>query len=182
MPQEPNRLQTSPHRFSARARFTIPILHKSYRYLHRNEASFCFVSGYPTLDRAKKRSIQHRGPQRPHHKRHNDAVTAVLQAGANQKRGDSHLRPSIARPQGLSMGAAGHYGPFTTLCIFQSLLNTPKNARWEVHHLSAAGGMPWFCPSWSIDAAQKAPPCVARRGQQQVKRPYAYGRRTTKLG
>lgn len=52
------------------------------------------------------------------------------------------------------MGAAGNYGPFTTLCIFQSLLNTPKNARWEVHHLSAAGGMPWFCPSWGIDAAK----------------------------
>lgn len=80
----------------------------------------------PHLRPCKKRSIQHRGPQRPHHKRHNDVVTAVLQAGANQKRGDSHLRPSIARPQGLSMGAASHYGPFTTLCIFQSLLNTPK--------------------------------------------------------
>ena len=107
----------------------------------------------PHLRSCKKRSIQHRGPQRPHHKRHNDVVTAVLQAGANQKRDDSHLRPSIARPQGLSMGAAGHYGPFTTLCIFQSLLNTPKNARWEVHHLSAAGSMPWFCPYRGIDAA-----------------------------
>ncbi len=121
MPQVPNRLQTSPHRFSARARFTIPILHKSYRYLHRNEASYCFVSGYPTLDRAKKRSIQHRGPQRPHHKRHNDAVTAVLQAGANQKRGDSHLRPSIARPQGLSMGARGPLRPIRNVMHFSEL-------------------------------------------------------------
>ena len=118
----------------------------------------------PHLRPCKKRSIQHRGPQRPHHNRHNDVVTAVLQAGANQKRGDSHLRPSIARPQGLSMGAAGHYGPFTTLCIFQSLLNTPKNARWEVHHLSAAGSMPWFCPYRGIGAAQKAP--AARSAQR----------------
>lgn len=65
MPQEPNRLQTSPHRFSARARFTIPILHKSYRYLHRNEASFCFVSGYPTLDRAKNGVFSTVGPNGP---------------------------------------------------------------------------------------------------------------------
>lgn len=122
----------------------------------------------PHLRPCKKRSIQHRGPQRPHHNRHNDVVTAVLQAGANQKRGDSHLRPSIARPQGLSMGAAGHYGPFTTLCIFQSLLNTPKNARWEVHHLSAAGSMPWFCPYRGIGAAQKPPPHVVRSGASDM--------------
>lgn len=132
--------------------------------MHKYEVSISLILGYPTLDRAKKRSIQHRGPQRPHHKRHNDVVAAVLQAGANQKRGDSHLRPSIARPQVLSMGAAGHYDPFTTLCIFQSLLNTPKNARWEVHHLSAAGSMPWFCPYRGIGAAQKAP--AARSAQR----------------
>ena len=148
MPQEPSRLQTSPHRFYARARFTIQILHRNI--------DICINMRYQFLS-CKKRSIQHRGPQRPHHKRHNDVVAAVLQAGANQKRGDSHLRPSIARPQVLSMGAAGHYDPFTTLCIFQSLLNTPKNARWEVHHLSAAGSMPWFCPYRGIGAAQKAP-------------------------
>lgn len=182
MPQEPSRLQTSPHRFCARARFTIPILHKSYRYLHRNETSFCFVSGCPTLDRAKKRSIQHRGPQRPHHERQNEAVTTVLQVVAKQKLSNNPLHSSIARPQWLSMGACGPLGPFTMLCIFKSLLNTPKNARWKVHHLSVAGSTPWFCPSQDIDAAQKAPPCVARRGQRQVKRPYAYGRRTTKLG
>ena len=62
------------------------------------------------------------------------------------------------------MGAASHYGPFTTLCIFQSLLNTPKNARREVHHLSAAGSMPWFCPYRGIGAEQKPPPHEVRSG------------------
>lgn len=81
---------------------------------------------------------------------------------------DGRLRTTTARSQ--------------RYAFFQSLLNTPKNARWEVHHLSAAGGMPWLYPSRGIDAAQKAPPRVARRGQRQVKRLYAYGRRTTKLG
>lgn len=75
----------------------------------------------PHLRPCKKRSIQHRGPQRPHHKRHNDAVTAVLQAGANQKRGDSHLRPSIARPQGLSMGARGPLRPIRNVMHFSEL-------------------------------------------------------------
>lgn len=132
--------------------------------MHKYEVSISLILGYPTLDRAKNGVFSTVGPQRPHHKRHNDVVAAVLQAGANQKRGDSHLRPSIARPQVLSMGAAGHYDPFTTLCIFQSLLNTPKNARWEVHHLSAAGSMPWFCPYRGIGAAQKAP--AARSAQR----------------
>lgn len=117
----------------------------------------------PHLGPCKKRSIQHRGPQRPHHERQNDAVTAVLQVVAKQKLSNNPLHSSIARPQWLSMGACGPLGPFTTLCIFKSLLNTPKNARREVHHLSAAGSTPWFCPSQGIDAAQKAPPCVARR-------------------
>lgn len=75
----------------------------------------------PHLRPCKKRSIQHRGPQRPHHKRHNDAVTAVLQAGANQKRSDSHLRPSIARPQGLSMGARGPLRPIRNVMHFSEL-------------------------------------------------------------
>ncbi len=75
----------------------------------------------PHLRPCKKRSILHRGPQRPHHKRHNDAVTAVLQAGANQKRGDSHLRPSIARPQGLSMGARGPLRPIRNVMHFSEL-------------------------------------------------------------
>ena len=136
----------------------------------------------PHLGPCKKRSIQHRGPQRPHHERQNDAVTAVLQVVAKQKLSNNPLHSSIARPQWLSMGACGPLGPFTTLCIFKSLLNTPKNARREVHHLSAAGSPPGFFPSQGIDAAQKAPPCVARRGQRHVKRPYTYGRRTTKLG
>ena len=83
----------------------------------------------PHLGPCKKRSIQHRGPQRPHHKRQNDAVTAVLQVVAKQKLSNNPLHSSIARPQWLSMGACGPLGPFTTLCIFKSLLNTPKNAR-----------------------------------------------------
>lgn len=182
MPQEPSRLQTSPHRFCARARFTIPILHKSYRYLHRNETSFCFVSGCPTLDRAKNGVFSTLGPNGPIT---NDKMTRLQQCCRLLQSRNSVTTPlhsSIAHPQWLSMGACGPLGPFTTLCIFKSLLNTPKNARWKVHHLSVAGSTPWFCPSQDIDAAQKAPPCVARRGQRQVKRPYAYGRRTTKLG
>ena len=182
MPQEPSRLQTSPHRFCARARFTIPILHKSYRYLHRNETSFCFVSGCPTLDRAKNGVFSTLGPNGPIT---NDKMTRLQQCCRLSQTKNAATAISVHRwpPPGGCRGApAGHYGPFTTLCIFQSLLNTPKNARWEVHHLSAAGSMLWFYPSQDIDAAQKAPPCAARRGQQQVKRPYAYGRRTTKLG
>ena len=136
----------------------------------------------PHLGPCKIRSIQHRGPRQPHRKRQSDAVTAVLQVVANQKRGGSPLRSSIARPQGLSMGARGPLRPIRNVMHFSELAEYSQNARWEVHHLSAAGSMPWFCPSWGIGAAQKAPPRVARRGQQQVKRPYAYGRRTTKLG
>ena len=75
----------------------------------------------PHLRPCKKRSIQHRGPQRPHHKQHNDAVTALLQAGANQKRGDSRLRPSIARPQGLSTGARGPLRPIRNVMHFSKL-------------------------------------------------------------
>ena len=182
MPQEPSRLQTSPHRFCARARFTISILHKSYWYLHRNEASFCFVSGCPTLDRAKNGVFSTVGPNGPIT---NDKTTRLQQCCRSSQSRNSVTTPSTHRypaHNGCRWAPADHCRPFTTLCIFKSLLNTPKNARREVHHLSAAGSTPWFCPSQGIDAAQKAPPCVARRGQRHVKRPYTYGRRTTKLG
>lgn len=121
MPQEPNRLQTSPHRFSARARFTIPILHKSYRYLHRNEASYCFVSGYPTLDRAKNGVFSTVGPNGPIT---NDITTRLQQCcrpAQTKNAATSHLRPSIARPQGLSMGARGPLRPIRNVMHFSEL-------------------------------------------------------------
>lgn len=75
----------------------------------------------PHLRPCKKRSIQHRGPQRPHHKQHNDAVTAVLQVVATQIRGDSPLRSSIAHPQGLSMGVCGPLRPIHNVMHFSEL-------------------------------------------------------------
>ena len=72
----------------------------------------------PHFGPCKKRSIQHRGPQRPHHEGQNDAVAAVLQVVANQKRGDSHLRSSITRPQRLSMGARGPLRPIHNVMHF----------------------------------------------------------------
>ena len=75
----------------------------------------------PHLRPCKKRSIQHRGPQRPHHKQHNDAVTAVLQVVATQKRGDSPLRSSIAHPQGLSMSVCGPLRPIHNVMHFSEL-------------------------------------------------------------
>lgn len=170
MPQEPNRLQTSPHRFSARARFTIPILHKSYRYLHRNEASYCFVSEYPTLDRAKNGVFSTVGPNGPIT---NDITTRLQQCCRPAQTKNAATAISAHRwpaHKGCRWAPAGHYGPFATLCIFQSLLNTPKNARWEVHHLSAADSMPWFCPYRGIGAAQKAPAAQsAQRGLRHVR-------------
>lgn len=65
----------------------------------------------PYLGPCKKRSILHRGPQRPHHKRQNDAATARLQVVTKQKLQRQPLRSSIARPQWLSMGACGPLRP-----------------------------------------------------------------------
>lgn len=142
----------------------------------------------PHLRPCKKRSIQHRGPQRPHHKRHNDMVTAVLQAGANQKRGDSHLRPSIARPQGLSMGARGPLRPIRNVMHFSELaeysqkctLGSAPPIRSGQHALvlpisghrrgtksprrtkCAAGGLP-TCPRTIVGLTGKGPPNQVRQ-------------------
>lgn len=75
----------------------------------------------PHLGPCKIRSIQHRGPRQPHRKRQSDAVTAVLQVVANQKRGGSPLRSSIARPQGLSMGVCGPLRPIHNVMHFSEL-------------------------------------------------------------
>lgn len=121
MPQEPSRLQTYPHRYCARARFTIPILHKSYRYLHRNEASFCFVSGYPTLDRAKNGVFSTVGPNGPIT---NDKTTRLQQCCRSPQSRNSATTPlhsSIARPQWLSMGVCGPLRPIHNVMHFSEL-------------------------------------------------------------
>lgn len=121
MSQEPNRLQTSPRRFCARARFTVPILHKPYRYLHKYEASICFVSGYPTLDRAKYGVFSTVDPVSPIANGKATRLQQCCRPAQTKKRGDSHLRPSIARPQGLSMGVCGPLRPIHNVMHFSKL-------------------------------------------------------------
>ena len=52
--------------------------------MHKYEVSISLILGYPTLDRAKNGVFSTVGPKGPHHKRHNDVVAAVLQAGATK--------------------------------------------------------------------------------------------------